>query len=586
MKKQVLLIFLSALGLGALFSPYLVTDLFARQAEVTEELVEDDESEGVPVEAQDLVVVAERQTKAATAATNLSDINDFDVEGKRRITIDLVNRGVDYFKRSDIKLDQACHDFTHTKKFILGELYLFVYDYTGICLANGQQPDSVWKNLYDIRDTFGTYQVQEMIKVAKNGSGWVTYQWRGATKLSYVKSVTKGEKTYLIGSGFYPHSKQDAVVSLVKGAVSLFGQAEKAGFSRDEAFSLMSYPLGKFVYGDLYIYALDFKGNIFAQGQVPALIGTNSLDYKDATGKKPNQEIIEKLEKTDQGVWVEYVSKNAKKRAYAEKVVGARGNNYFIACGYYPEADRKAVENLVRKAYAYMKKHGEIAAQQEFTGTTKMDFRYGDLYVFVYDMKGKCIAHGGNETYVGQNHYNLLDQDGRPYVREYIEKAKKNGRGWVDAKLNNSFQSAYVEKIDLGLNSYVIGSALYPVSKSETMVLLAKSGASYLKGNPRETAFNLFASKDSVFTRGDLGVFVFDEEGICYAYGDDPDMIWRNMFDAKDDNGRPWVKLLINKAKSGAGMVAYKLNGADVIAHVEPVDKDGKRYIVGSSYYK
>jgi len=574
MKKYILIVLLSGFGCGVMYAP---------NYEDADEEVSDTVNQP-----EDLVVVEDQVSDPEQGPSLASSIasSEFDIDAKKRQTIAMVESGVDYFKKNS--LDQACRDFTHTKKFIKGELYLFVYDYTGVCLASGQQSSSisVWKNLYDIRDTFGTYQVQEFIKTAKNGGGWVTYQWRGATKISYVKPVTKNEKTYLVGCGFYPQSKQDSVVSLVKGAVSLFGQTEKAGFAPGEAFSLMSYPLGKFVYGDLYIYALDFTGKIFAQGEIPALIGTNSLDAKDPTGKKPNQEIISKLQKTDQGIWIEYVSKNAKKRAYAEKVTGKQGTNYFIACGYYPEANRDAAEDLVKKGYAYMKKHGESAARSEFTGATKNDFRYGDLYLFVYDMKGVCIAHGGNETYVGQNHFNKLDQDGRPYVKEYIEKAMKNDYGWVDAKLNNSFQSAFVQKIKLGLDSYVIGCALYPISKQETMVLLGKSGASYLKGNKREVAFSAFAAENSVFVRGDLSVFVFDDQGICYAYGDDASMIWRNMFNAKDDNGRPWVKMLINKVKQGAGMIAYKLNSAEVVAYVEPVMKDGKMYVVGSSYYK
>lgn len=593
MNKKLLLVFLAVFGSALFFAQYgtgvLIAQSESRQT-MDDEFIEGEQVDDIDDEDQEsaddaptpeLVVVAETSEQLAEKAIASAE---FDIEARKSKVINLVNNGIAYFKKQP--LEKACHDFTHTKKFVDGELYLFVFDYTGINLAHGQQGDLVWKNLMNLQDTFGTHFVKEFIKTAKAGGGWVTYHWRGATKLSYVKPVRKDEKTYLIGCGFYPHSKSDAVVNLVKGAVSVFNAAMKRKASVDDAFSTMSYPLGKFVYGDLYIYALSFNGKIYAQGDVPALIGTNAIDYQDAKGKKLNQEIIDKLKKTDQGIWVEYFSKNAPKLAYAQKVQDNEGNNYFIACGYYPDANRKAAQSLVRKGYAYMKKHGETAAAQEFTGETKMQFRYGDLYLFVYDMKGVCIAHGGNETFVGQNHFNYVDQDGKPYVQEYIQKAQKVGYGWVDAKLKNSFQSAYVEKIELGLKEYVIGSSLYPVSKRETMVLLAKSASSYLQGNPREIAFDAFSSKESSFTRGDLGVFAFDEGGICYTYGDDPDMIWRNMFNAKDDDGRQWVKLLINKVRKGAGVVAYKLNGADVIAHVEPVTKNGKRFVVGSSYYK
>ena len=62
-----------------------------------------------------------------------------------------------------------------------------------------------------------------------------------------------------------------------------------------------------------------------------------------------NQEIIAKLKESQEGIWLEYRSKNARKMAYAEKVADNKGNNYFIACGYYPDVDRNQVINLVRQ---------------------------------------------------------------------------------------------------------------------------------------------------------------------------------------------------------------------------------------------
>ena len=49
--------------------------------------------------------------------------------------------------------------------------------------------------------------------------------------------------------------------------------------------------------GDVYLYAVDFSGQMMANGDRPGLIGTNVLHVKDAEGKFVNQEIINKLEK-------------------------------------------------------------------------------------------------------------------------------------------------------------------------------------------------------------------------------------------------------------------------------------------------
>lgn len=552
----------------------------------TQEKTDESPEEGVaPAITQQnaILTLGEEQSAAATAEKKDSNIEleVFNEEAKRKVVADLVEKGAAYFQGHPI--DEIGNAFSHTKEFVKGEVYLFVYDLSGICLAHGQESSLIYTNMINYKDEFGTFVIQRLIDKAKSGGGWITYEWRKAVKDAYVKMVIKDEKSYVVGSGYYPHSKKDAVVSLVKAAAAVFKQEISTGRGALEIFAELSYPLGRYVYGDLYLYALDFNGMIVAQGDRPGLIGTNALEAK-ADGKLVNQEIINKLKETTEGIWVEYTSKNATKETYAERVQDKAGVNYFIACGYYPEADRNKVLELVRKGYQFVKAQGLTQASDEFTDKQNMTFRYGDLFLFLYDMKGKCLAHGGNEEFVGQNQYNLTDEDGDYYIRELIKKAQSGG-GWVDIKRNNSFASVYVEKITVGIEDYVIGSGLYPISKRETMLLLAKSAAGYLRVNDTFQSLGLFVKPDSRFIRGDLFVFVFDEGGICYAYGDQVDLIWRNLFNLKDDDNREFVKTMINTASHGSGTLKYRLNGTPVQAYVELVEKDGNKYVVGSSNF-
>jgi signal transduction histidine kinase len=512
-----------------------------------------------------------------------SDEMVFDEKAKRATVEQLVKQGVDYFNTHSMA--QTCHAFTHTKEFMRGELYLFLFSYDGTTFAHGQQKDLLWKNLYDLRDSFGTPVVQTIINGAKRGGGWVTYSWRNATKISYVQEVKKDGKFYAIGTGYYPHSKVDAVVTMVKGAVAFFNQTMKSGKRVEDAFSPLSYPIGRFVYGDLYLYALDFKGTNLAHGARPGLIGTNSWNYKDAQGRLVNQEIIQQLKMTDKGVWIEYLSGGASKRAYAEKVTDTQGNHYFIACGYYIDAGRNEVVDLVRKGYQFMKIHGISAASEEFSDVRRSDYRHGDLYLVVYDTNGKIIAHGANPEFIGRNHYDDKDESGRHYVREFIQKGRDGG-GWVDIKMKNSFQSVYVEKVELGIDSFIVTCGVYPVSKYETMELLAKSGVDYLEMGTPKDVFAEFVDKDGKFVRGDLSLFVFDSDGICYTYGDDNSLIWHNLLNVTDDKGVTFVQQFINTVKQGANMVRYTLNGVEKIGYISSVQKDGKVYVVGSSYYR
>jgi cytochrome c len=535
------------------------------------------EEPALTIEKQDLATVKENQKYDSVSLDG-----NVDFEVKRKAAIDLVERGIAYMQQNPV--DQAFNLFSNSRDFIIGELYLFVYDERGVCLAHGQQNDLVWQNLWEHRDVYGLSIVQNLINKAKQGGGWVTYGWRNSTKVSYVKQVTIDGKIYVVGTGYFPHSKEDSVVSLVRGAVALFNEAMAHKRAPENVFALMSYPQGSFVLGDLYLYALDFEGNVFAQGDRPGLIGTSAWEVADAAGVKVNQMVIAKLKETHQGIWFEYISKKAHKRAYAEMVTDNKGKNYFIACGYYPDADRKKAIDLVRLAFKFMKANGLTSTLDTINDKRVDQFQYGDLYIEVYSLKGICLAHGNNQDLIGKDFWNVTDQDGKFYVRDMIKKASEQP-GWVDFKLRNLFKSAYVERVTLGTDSYVIACGLYPISKRESTILLVKTAADYLNANSREDAFRMFINKKGKFVRGDLMISVFDFNGLCFAYGDDYDLIWKNLINVKDDDGKAFIRLLVNTAKNGSGQVSYRLNNVRKIAYLEPVEKDGKSYVVCSSYY-
>jgi len=506
-----------------------------------------------------------------------AEFNEQEFTEKRKLASKkLVNRAIDYFKKN--KLSVALHAFSHDKNFRDGELYLFVYNKSGVCLAHGEDPHLIWRDLYDYRSVFGSYIVRRILERAKLGGGFLSYEWKNVAKVSYVKEVDKEGEKYVVGTGFYSISKRNAAVELVRSAAEIFKGNVKRGLPVAIIFAEMSYPLGRFVYGDLYLFALGFDGEIMAQGDVPGLIGQNAFSRPE------NQAIINKLKGADDAVWLEYISKKARKVTYAEKVKDDKGREYFIACGYYPEVGRKEVADLLSRGYVYMQRHGVEAASNAFSDKRSDEFRYGDLWIFVYDYQGKCIAHGGNPDFVGSNGWHEKDDDGKYFVQAFIQKAKDGG-GWVDYKEKNSFRFVYIEDIKVGVDYYAIGCGLYPSEKPEAMQLLVKSAESFLKDVSKEKAFGEFVKKEGKFVKGDLELFVFDDKGICYVYGDEFNIIWKNLFDLKDDDGRPFVKLFINTAKQGGGRVIYKVNGKTKSAFVVEVKKGAKTFVVGSSCY-
>ncbi len=90
-------------------------------------------------------------------------------------------------------------------------------------------------------------------------------------------------------------------------------------------------------------------------------------------------------------------------------------------------------EALVKRAVAHIKTQGREKAFADLSNK-KGDFVNRDLFVFVYDMQGKCLAHGRNSEKIGENMINFKDSTGKYIVKERIEIARGRGRGWQEYK--------------------------------------------------------------------------------------------------------------------------------------------------------
>ncbi|MBK9578339.1 MAG: cache domain-containing protein [Fibrobacterota bacterium] len=111
---------------------------------------------------------------------------------------------------------------------------------------------------------------------------------------------------------------------------------------------------------------------------------------------------------------------------------------------------KEEAKALVKAAIVDFKAQGEAI----FPKITAKDAKYvkDDLYVTVYDMNGKCVAHGANVKQVGKDLIGLKDPDGVAFVKERVEMAKTKGSGWQDYKFSNPVdkkieqKTAYLEK--------------------------------------------------------------------------------------------------------------------------------------------
>ncbi|MEW6657858.1 MAG: cache domain-containing protein [Thermodesulfobacteriota bacterium] len=107
---------------------------------------------------------------------------------------------------------------------------------------------------------------------------------------------------------------------------------------------------------------------------------------------------------------------------------------------------------MVKKAVAFYKANGRDKAFAEFN-KPKGQFVDRDLYVFVGDMQGKCLAHCVMPAVVGKDMMEVQDPDGRFITKERLEMLRKNNSAWQTYKYLNPKtkkvepKSTYMERV-------------------------------------------------------------------------------------------------------------------------------------------
>ncbi|MBL8324162.1 MAG: cache domain-containing protein [Rubrivivax sp.] len=92
---------------------------------------------------------------------------------------------------------------------------------------------------------------------------------------------------------------------------------------------------------------------------------------------------------------------------------------------------------MVRKGVAFIKANGVEKGYAEISNK-KGQFVDRDLYLVVYGLDGKCLAHGANEKQVGRDLIDLTDIDGKYFVKERVSLVRATPTGvWQEYKFAN-----------------------------------------------------------------------------------------------------------------------------------------------------
>lgn len=126
------------------------------------------------------------------------------------------------------------------------------------------------------------------------------------------------------------------------------------------------------------------------------------------------------------------------------------------------QADFDAVKAHVEKGVQFCKDKGLSVCLEEFN-KKESQWVKGDLYIWANDFNGIITAHP-KKPIKGKNLYKYKDTEGTQLFKEFIDKVKADGSGWVDyvwshPKTNKQTpKTSYVKGIG---GDQLIGAGIY-----------------------------------------------------------------------------------------------------------------------------
>lgn len=230
-------------------------------------------------------------------------------------------------------------------EFHEGELYIYAYDYSGTVIAHGGDPKLVGKDLIGMTDPNGLPVIKNLVRLAKDGSGWLYFMWgnplndnRVEPKLGYVMKV---DDSWFLGSGTYgPAAVKPPSKAQVKAFVDeAWTYANKVG--RQQAIDVFMDKSGPFFRGELYVFADQFDGTVLCFPIEPQSVGKNLWDRRDPDGVYPVREMAAVAEDPGSG-WASYKYANPaqgyqmqRKLSYVRRV----DDTWFLGAGTYVPAE-------------------------------------------------------------------------------------------------------------------------------------------------------------------------------------------------------------------------------------------------------
>ena len=117
------------------------------------------------------------------------------------------------------------------------------------------------------------------------------------------------------------------------------------------------------------------------------------------------------------------------------------------ACASTNLATKEEAVAMVKKGIVFIKANGIEKGYAEVSNKAG-PFIDRDLYLVVYGLDGKCLAHGANAKQVGKDLMELTDIDGKYFVKDRVAMVKAKATGaWQEYKFTNPLSKKIEPKL-------------------------------------------------------------------------------------------------------------------------------------------
>ena len=220
--------------------------------------------------------------------------------------------------------------------FVYGDVSIFVYNTTGVMLADSANQAFIGLNLMSTRDQAGKYITKLILEYAdKYPSGsWLGFTMRNAHSLMYVEKVKIPDGDFIVGASYFPSSKYVYVRFMVDNAIQFL-----KAHPREDAFNMFVNGDPEFLRGDLQVFIIDETGAILVDGPNRQAIWSDSTKFKDEKDRSISDRLLA-IAKSGGG-WFEHKVDNGIRRAFVKLLTkeatqkGEEPETFVVGSFYY-----------------------------------------------------------------------------------------------------------------------------------------------------------------------------------------------------------------------------------------------------------